>query len=148
MQTYLLAAAVIAVVVGIVHSALGEFLIFRKLRSVGLVPTEPASPLQSRHIRILWATWHLASVFGFALAAILFALSNSAAPQSFSISRIARVTAGCDKNTASAARMALPCIATAARQRSGVSRSAMGGNSRQNLVESFMGRCLLYNKNA
>ena len=85
MQTYLLAAAVIAVVVGIVHSALGEFLIFRKLRSVGLVPTEPASPLQSRNIRILWATWHLASVFGFTLAAILFALSNSAAPQSSAI---------------------------------------------------------------
>ena len=85
MQTYLFTAAVIAIVVGIVHSVLGELLIFKKLRSAGLVPTEPAAPLQSRNIRILWATWHLASIFGFALAAILFALSNSAAPQNSAI---------------------------------------------------------------
>ena len=85
MQPYLIAAAVVAVLVGVVHSVLGEFLIFKKLRSSGLVPKESALPLQSRNIRILWATWHLASVFGFALAAIIFSLSNSPAPKNSTI---------------------------------------------------------------
>ncbi|MEO8383817.1 MAG: hypothetical protein ABI583_01135 [Betaproteobacteria bacterium] len=73
MQIYFLSAAIVSVVVGIVHSVLGEHLIFKKLRRLGLVPTEAAPPLQSRNIRILWATWHLASVFGFGFAIILYA---------------------------------------------------------------------------
>lgn len=76
MQIYLVAAAIIAVIVGIVHSALGELLIFKKLRTSGVVPTEPAPPLQARNVRILWATWHLASVFGWAFAGILFTLAQ------------------------------------------------------------------------
>jgi hypothetical protein len=31
-----------------------------------------APPLRERNIRIIWATWHLATVFGFAIAGILF----------------------------------------------------------------------------
>lgn len=72
MQTYFLSAAIVSVLVGIVHSVLGELLIFKKLRRLGLVPTEAAPPLQSRNIRILWATWHLASVFGLGFAIILY----------------------------------------------------------------------------
>jgi hypothetical protein len=62
MHSLLVAAAVIATVTGFVHSLLGERLIFRHLRASSLVPSLPAPPLQSRHVRILWATWHLASV--------------------------------------------------------------------------------------
>lgn len=75
MNTYFLIAAIIAVLVGLIHSALGELLIFKKLRSAGLIPKQPAPPLQARNIRILWATWHLASVFGFAFASILFSFA-------------------------------------------------------------------------
>lgn len=71
LNPYFLAAAIVATIVALVHSALGEWMVFRKLRSGGIVPTLAAPPLQSRNIRILWATWHLASVFGLAFAALL-----------------------------------------------------------------------------
>jgi hypothetical protein len=76
MQGHLLAAAVVTVAVGIVHSVLGEMLVFRKLRASGIVPTSAAPPLQSRNVRILWATWHLASAFGFGFAVILWSLGR------------------------------------------------------------------------
>jgi len=75
MQTLLLAAGVIALLTGVAHSALGEVLIFRHLRNAGLVPTVGAPPLRERNIRIIWATWHLASVFGWAFAAVLLRLA-------------------------------------------------------------------------
>ena len=77
MQTALNAAAVLAVVTGLIHSVLGEWLIFRHLRQGTLVPQLGAPPLRARNIRILWATWHLASVFGWAFAALLLSLANS-----------------------------------------------------------------------
>lgn len=75
MQTLYLAAGLIAAVTGVAHSVLGERLIFRHLRASGLVPTRGAPPLRERHIRILWATWHLGSVFGWALAGMLLRLA-------------------------------------------------------------------------
>ncbi len=81
MQTYLLAAAVVAALVGVIHSALGEVLIFRKLRKGTIIPNQAAAPLELRNVQILWATWHLASAFGFGFAAILLFLANrEAAP--------------------------------------------------------------------
>ena len=75
MQTMFIAAGAIALITGMAHSALGEILIFRHLRSGGLVPTLGAPPLRARNIRIIWATWHLASVFGWAFAGILLRLA-------------------------------------------------------------------------
>lgn len=72
MNHYFLFAAILSVLVGIVHSLLGELLVFRKLRGTGVVPINPAPPLQSRNIRILWATWHATTVFGLGFSAILF----------------------------------------------------------------------------
>lgn len=66
------AAAIVLACVGAAHSAIGEVLIFRHVRSAGWLPTDHAPPLRGRHIRILWASWHIASVFGWALAAILW----------------------------------------------------------------------------
>ena len=81
MQTYLVAAGTIAALVGVTHSALGEALIFRKLRKGTLIPNQAAAPLELRNVRILWATWHLASAFGFGFAAILLILgSRESAP--------------------------------------------------------------------
>lgn len=75
MQTMFIAAGVIALVTGIVHSVLGEILIFKQLRVSGLVPTLTTPQLRERNIRIIWATWHLASVFGWAFAGILLQLA-------------------------------------------------------------------------
>ena len=76
MQPLILAAAALATVTGIVHSVLGERLVFRHLRASTLVPSLPAPPLQGRHVRILWATWHLASVLAWAFAALLWRLAQ------------------------------------------------------------------------
>lgn len=78
MQSYLVTAAALSVLIGVVHSVLGELLIFHKLRGGTLVPTHAAPPLAERHVRILWATWHVVSVFGFAFAAVLFRLGSVA----------------------------------------------------------------------
>ena len=75
MQAYMFAAGVLALIVGAAHSVLGEILIFRQLRSRGLVPAMRAPPLSERHIRILWASWHLATVFGWASGVVLLRLA-------------------------------------------------------------------------
>ena len=75
MQTSFLIAAVIAAATGVAHSVLGEILIFRHLRRGTLVPTLDAPPLRERNIRILWATWHLATLFGWAFAGVLLQLA-------------------------------------------------------------------------
>lgn len=75
MQTMLIAAGVLGLVTGLVHSVLGEILIFRHLRRGGLVPAMEAPPLRERHVRILWATWHLATVFGWAFAGVILQLA-------------------------------------------------------------------------
>ena len=71
-SSLLAAAAVLAFATGIVHSTLGEWLIFRRLRGSSFVPSQPAPPLGERHVRILWASWHLVSIFGWALAWLLW----------------------------------------------------------------------------
>lgn len=95
MQTYLFAAAALAVLIGVEHSVLGEILIFQKLRSGTLVPALVAPPLADRHIRILWATWHVVTVFGFALAAVLVRLGSAAAvtPTSIQITVLIAIAA-------------------------------------------------------
>ncbi len=75
MQPFLLAAGVLAIVVGLVHSVLGEVLIFRRMRSHGIVPTVGAPLLRESHVRILWASWHIVTILGWAMAAILLRLA-------------------------------------------------------------------------
>ena len=86
MQTLYLVAAVVAAITGLVHSVLGEHLIFRHLRAGQLVPAKAAPPLRERHVRIIWATWHLGSVFGWAFAGLLLGLAfGSASPLSLAV---------------------------------------------------------------
>lgn len=80
MQNFYLVAGVITALTGVIHSVFGERLIFRHLRDGRLVPAFGAPPLRERHIRIIWATWHLASVFGWAAAGILIRLAFAPAP--------------------------------------------------------------------
>ena len=78
MENSLVIAAWLCVALGLVHSALGEFLIFRHLRNPGaLIPTRVAPPLKERHIRILWASWHVVSILGWTIAIVLYLLSVS-----------------------------------------------------------------------
>ena len=74
MQALYLVASGVAALTALVHSVLGERLIFRHLRHRGVVPALGAPPLQPRNVRILWATWHLASVFGLAFCGVLLGL--------------------------------------------------------------------------
>lgn len=75
MNPYLAAAAALAGVVGLSHSIIGEWLIFSRLRAGTIVPTNGGALLKERHVRILWASWHLVTLFGWALALMLWRLA-------------------------------------------------------------------------
>ena len=76
MNIYFFIAGVLCIILGLVHSFLGEQLIFRNKRKAGLlVPTITNTDLRERHLRIIWATWHLASLFGWCIAAILIKIA-------------------------------------------------------------------------
>jgi hypothetical protein len=75
MQTYIFIAGILAIIVSAVHSILGEVLIFRQLRVRGIIPTNGAPLLKERHVRILWASWHVVTVFGWAFAAVMLRLA-------------------------------------------------------------------------
>ncbi|WP_422362228.1 hypothetical protein [Reichenbachiella sp.] len=77
MNLYFLTAGILCFILGLIHSFLGEFLIFKNKRKKGwLVPSLSSPDLKERHLRILWATWHLASVFGWCIGAILIQISG------------------------------------------------------------------------
>ncbi|MDO6428258.1 hypothetical protein Q4489_14655 [Thalassotalea sp. 1_MG-2023] len=71
----LIAAGVFAILLGVIHSILGELLIFKKLRHKTVVPTQGGSLLAARQLRILWASWHLVTLFGWSLGAILWTIA-------------------------------------------------------------------------
>jgi hypothetical protein len=75
MNSGLFVAGMLAIAVGLIHSVLGEVLIFNHMRRGKLVPTDAGDRVRERHVRILWASWHVVSVFGFALAAVLLRLA-------------------------------------------------------------------------
>lgn len=81
MNPYFLVAGILAILLGAIHSFLGEYLIFRKLQMKHkLVPTRSPKGLGERHLRILWGTWHLASIFGFGIGIALIQLAWIHAP--------------------------------------------------------------------
>ncbi|WP_339697982.1 hypothetical protein [uncultured Roseivirga sp.] len=76
MNTYTLSAAILCFLLGLVHSILGEYLIFKEKRIKGrFVPSKTGVELKERHLRILWATWHLTSLFGWCIGAFLIKVS-------------------------------------------------------------------------
>jgi hypothetical protein len=83
MQTYMFIAGVLALMVGTIHSVLGEIYIFRRMRVSGIVPTNGAPLLRERHVRILWASWHIVTVFGWAFAAVILRLAFPTGNDSF-----------------------------------------------------------------
>ena len=89
MNYLLLSAGLLSISVGLVHSILGEILIFKNLRKNSLVPNVSLPPLREKNIRILWATWHLASIFGFSISAMLIHLAMSPSNSSYIIQAVA-----------------------------------------------------------
>lgn len=78
-STAFTAAAILAIVVALVHSILGEVMIFRRMRKPGrVVPSDGGERLTGPNVRILWASWHLLTVFGVGMAAMLLRLASSA----------------------------------------------------------------------
>ncbi len=80
MNPWFLSSGILMIIVGLVHSVLGEYLIFSRMRASGLIPTDGGNLLRERHVRILWATWHLASVLGWAIAFVLIYAASAAVP--------------------------------------------------------------------
>lgn len=90
MNPLLIAAAAGLALVGLVHSVLGEIMVFRRLRRQsaggrGMRHNEggirsPVAPralaLPREHLGIVWATWHLVTLLGWALAALLWRLGT------------------------------------------------------------------------
>jgi hypothetical protein len=79
MNAWLIGAAALVFLIGLVHSVLGEQRIFRHLRRSGIVPTGGDPVLRDFQTRILWASWHLVTVLAWALAALLLWLAQPAA---------------------------------------------------------------------
>jgi len=75
MNWLFVAASLLTFAVAAVHSVLGEHLVFRRMRSGGLIPTNGGELLRERHVRILWASWHLVSIMGSGMAVLLFWLA-------------------------------------------------------------------------
>ena len=69
--------------VDVAHSVLGELLLFRRLRTQGRQTEGRAEAgtaqqvLHTPHLRILWGTWHVASVPCWALSALLWRLGTA-----------------------------------------------------------------------
>ncbi|GGG57236.1 hypothetical protein GCM10011414_28860 [Croceivirga lutea] len=76
MNQYLWVAGLLCFILGLMHSILGEVLIFRKKKGhKKIAPTIITSDLKERHLRIIWATWHLASFFGWCIGALLLKIT-------------------------------------------------------------------------
>lgn len=75
MNSYFLAAAILAFLVGLAHTVLGEVMIFRRMRQGGVIPTSGGGLLRESNVRILWASWHVLTVLGWGMAAMLLALA-------------------------------------------------------------------------
>lgn len=81
MNLYFVAAGVLAFVIGLVHSVLGERFIFRRMRMNGFIPTNGGQVLREPHVRILWASWHVVTVLGWCIAVALFWLAHPSKAQ-------------------------------------------------------------------
>lgn len=75
MNLFFVAAAVLLTLIGLVHSVMGERLIFRRMRCGALIPTNGGKVLREPHVRIVWVSWHLVTLFGSVLAVALLWLA-------------------------------------------------------------------------
>lgn len=83
MNRFYFTAAVLVFLVGLIHSVMGERMIFRRMRRGGLIPTNGAKLIGEGRVRILWASWHIVTVFGWCFAAILLWLAQTKALEAY-----------------------------------------------------------------
>ena len=76
MNWFLFSASIITFVVGLIHTVLGEVIVFRKMRRHGFIPTDGGSLLSESDVRILWSTWHALTAFGWGMALLLLWLAR------------------------------------------------------------------------
>ncbi len=76
----LTAASVLCVLLAVVHSALGERLVFAPLRQNGDWRAEALSLLDRQRWRAIRATWHLISIIGLGIGAVLFVVARGEGP--------------------------------------------------------------------
>ena len=69
-------AAALSFATGLAHSVLCEVLIFQRLRRGTVVPTHGGNALGQRHVRILWASWHVLTLLGWCMALMLVELAT------------------------------------------------------------------------
>ena len=75
MNWYFVAGGALAFVIGLIHSFLGEKLVFSRMRVAGFIPTNGGTVLRDGHVRILWATWHVVTALGWCVSGLLLWLS-------------------------------------------------------------------------
>ena len=85
MDIYFVIAGTLAFIVALIHSMLGEYLIFKRMRKGTIIPTDGGSLLKERHVRILWASWHIVTIFGCGFGVILLMLSSTQTMESIQV---------------------------------------------------------------
>lgn len=93
MNPFFTAAGILVIVIGLVHSVMGEQLIFRRMRTKGFIPTHGGGLLREPHVRILWASWHIVTMLGWCIAVALFWLAHPTQAQ-LSQSLVSQAIAG------------------------------------------------------
>ncbi len=93
MNVYFLAAGILAIFLGLAHTVLGEVLIFKRLRGQKLYFSN-GEILEKRGVAALWSTWHLLTIIGWGIAAVLlsFAWPNLLSGTIENISKIFSIT--------------------------------------------------------
>lgn len=82
MNGYIFTAGGLLFLLGLGHSILGEVLIFKNLRiRRGLIPSRAGDQLKERHIRIIWATWHLVTALGWCMGVVLVKIAYAQGSQ-------------------------------------------------------------------
>lgn len=81
MNHYFSLAAALTLFIGLAHSVIGERVIFQRLRAGGIVPTHGGQLLREAQVRILWASWHALTLFGWSVAIVLAWLAQPSPPR-------------------------------------------------------------------
>lgn len=76
MNWYYFTASSLCFILGIAHSVIGEMLIFKNYRNKGNIIPIKSKEIRERHLRIIWATWHLASILGCGFGFILYKIAK------------------------------------------------------------------------
>lgn len=76
MNYYHLSAGILTILLGLAHSILGEHLIFKYKREKGkIIPSKHSKELPVGHLRIIWASWHVATFLACGIGATLIRIA-------------------------------------------------------------------------